>query len=268
MVDERPTDDAVHVESSMVPKHSEKPSLPSWVLRYCPILLLGLFAMAVILPHLLEERTGPHGPLRCCNELRQIGVALITYEARRGTFPAVPASEDADPLAVSWRVLVLPGCGESGIYNTYDFTKPWDSEENRALAEETPDIFHCLDDDQQRPGVTSYVRVVGPGTAWAEGEALDLETLKDSSATTVFVIEIQNSGIGWTDPGDLLLTDLRRLVREHGRVPSPHRKGFNVLFANGAVYGIKASIPEEALVELFSPAPNKSLPQKYLRDPF
>ena len=267
MESERLIDDAPRIDSSMVPKRAEKTSLPSRVLRFWPFILLGLFLIVMVLP-LIGKRTGPHHPIRCCHELRQIGFSLVGYDAKHGTFPAFSTGNDKDNPTPSWRVLILPGCGERFLYDTYDFSKPWNSEENLPLLDEIPDMLSCAADDERRPGDTSYVAVVGPGTASPDGAGIALATLREDSATTAIIIEIQNSGIGWTENRDITLAELKQLIRDRGRFPTPHKNGFNVLFADGAVYGIKASIPERALVELFSPAPKQSLPRKYLCDPF
>ena len=272
MESERLLDDAPRIESSMVPKHAEKTGLPSRILRFWPFILLGLFLIVMIVPlfmvpPLIEGRRGPRVP-GCCYELKQIGMCLCCYRDHHGTGPLFSSGDDEGNPTPSWRVLLLPFMEKDDLFNEYDSSSPWDSDENLPLLDKIPEVFFCAVDDQRRAGDTNLVAVLGPGTAWSQREGIDLAALKRTAATTAIILEIQNSGIGWTENRDITLAELKQLIRDRGRFPTPHKNGFNVLFADGSVYGIKASIPEETLAELFSPAPKKSLPRKYLCDPF
>lgn len=80
----------------------------------------------------------------CKNNLKQIGLALLTYETSRGHFPpskAVPPLDNDCNLQVTWRVLILPELGQSPLWATAEAscrtsTKPW-------LAAEHPGVLAC-----------------------------------------------------------------------------------------------------------------------------
>src|SRR5262245_47846928 len=62
----------------------------------------------------------------------RIGRAICTYmreHAEKRTPPCAIYSKDGRPL-LSWRVLILPYLDEEGLFNQFDLTEPWDSENN------------------------------------------------------------------------------------------------------------------------------------------
>ena len=83
-----------------------------------------LFLLVLCLLPLLFAPT--HGSLRemeCSNNLKAIAIALHSYHDKYGSLPpAYVADENGKPMH-SWRVLILPQLGETGLHERYRFSK-------------------------------------------------------------------------------------------------------------------------------------------------
>jgi hypothetical protein len=168
------------------------------------IVAIVLFVLALI--GLLMPSLGPHRePGRrtsCQNTLRQISIALQNYHDVYHSFPpAYVADANGKPMH-SWRVLILPFLEQKPLYDLYRFDEPWDGPNNRQLAGDLK-ILMCPADGNPGKGQTSYVAVVGPGTAWPGTKSIDAADIKDGVSNTIQVVEVHNSGISWMEPRDL-----------------------------------------------------------------
>jgi prepilin-type processing-associated H-X9-DG protein len=181
---------------------------------------------------------------QCVANLKQIGLALHAYHEGQGQFPA-PALFDRDgrPL-LSWRVAILPQLGYRSLYARFHLDEPWDSPHNRALLREMPREFACPGGPGPRAGRTGYLVVVGPktevgsvNTPFEPTRAADFSEFFDGTSNTALVLETDTL-VPWTKPEDLAWTPGEPLPR----LASPHDGGASVLFADGSVRFLKATI--------------------------
>ena len=177
----------------------------------------------------------------CMSNLKQIGVALHNYHNRYGSFPpAYIADEDGKPMH-SWRVLLLPYMEEGFLYEKYRFDEPWDGPNNRTLHDyyapyNIPCNYSCP--ANTNTNVTSYVAVVGPGTAWPDDKSTKLGDFADGASNTIMIVEMANSGIHWMEPRDLHVLKMHPWInaKSSQAISSNHPGGACVLFADGSVY--------------------------------
>jgi hypothetical protein len=185
----------------------------------CLVCLIGLLLVPAV--HSGREAACR---LRCSNNLKEIALGVLNYEAAHHCFPPTYIADKNGKPMHSWRVLILPypGCGSlHDYYQAYDFADPWDGAKNKKLLAERPTEY-CAEAREYYacPGnrtatapsatQTSYVAVVGPNTGWARARS---KKLGDADWTgwarkTVMLVEVANSGIQWTEPRDLSLDDL------------------------------------------------------------
>ena len=209
--------------------------------RTRPLMILlvgcGLFSGLVLalFPRVRMAETVGRFP-QCTSNLHNIGVALEAYRQEYGCFPPAYVTDDAGRPMHSWRVLILPQMGEPLIYESYNFDEPWDSPNNRKWAEFIPTFYRCPSDDDPT-SATNYVVVVGPDTAWPGRESTTDEDFSDGAENTLLLVEVADSGICWTEPRDLHVTQmpLRINPRAGQGISSRHAGGVNVLYADGAV---------------------------------
>src|SRR5207244_10573632 len=61
---------------------------------------------------------------------------------------------------------------------------------------------------------TSYLALVGPGTAWPGATPIKLNDLGDRAARTIMVLEVAGSKINWMEPRDLEISELKARSEE------------------------------------------------------
>ena len=195
-------------------------------------LLLGIIVSIVFFPALQVPR--PSRRSTCMNNLHQISLAVLQYEAQYHCFPpAYICDKDGKPIH-SWRVLILPYLQYKDLYQQYNFNEPWDGPNNRTLLAKRPRIFACPSDENAWGGdaaTTSYVAVVGKNALWQIDKPRSLDALATSELAghTVMLVEVANSGINWTEPKDFLLDELNT----EGSVPSDIRRSIGHISSSG-----------------------------------
>ena len=195
---------------------------------------------------------------QCTNNLKQISLALLNYEAAYGCFPPAYIADERGRPMHSWRVLILPYMEQQPLYDKYDLNEAWDGPNNRKLAKDIPSVYGCPS-DANRSNVstfTNYVAVVGPQTAWPGAKPVKIADITDGTSRTILVVEVANSGIHWMEPRDLDFTQMIHAVNpKAGRgISSEHAGGANVALVDGSVHFLSEDLPSESLRALLTRA--------------
>ena len=215
-----------------------------------PILLFVL-AVALMVALLIPATYTPHMAARraiCQNNLKQIGLALLNYEAANGAFPPAVFTDAHGKPMKSWRVALLPYCEQRPLYEHYDLSQPWDSPQNRALGKTSVPSFQCPSDPDTTADTaeTNYVRVVGKDTVGGmPNEAVKISDITDGTSTTIMVVEVSGLHINWEEPRDVTVEQFMDLVAK-GRA-SHHSGGFQAAFADGSVHFISYNVAPKTL---------------------
>lgn len=187
---------------------------------------------------------------QCLCNLCQITLALHNYHVAYGSFPPAHVDDaDGKPMH-SWRVLLLPFMEQQTLYSAYNLSEPWDSPGNRKLVRQMPPLFAC---PSRHPGVstglTSFVAVTGPRTAFPDGRTVELDDITDGSSSTIMVAEVENVDIAWTEPRDLDVRAMSFRVNDPKRagISSPHPGGAHVAFADGGKRFLRDRVTPAAL---------------------
>jgi hypothetical protein len=173
------------------------------------LLSLGtLVAIVLFLPAVQSAREAGRR-VTCMNNLHQISLAVLTYEAQYHCFPPAYIPDKNGKPMHSWRVLMLPYLQRKDLYNLYNFNEPWDGPNNRKLLAHRPRIFACPSDNKASATTTSYVAVVGKNALWRPGKprSLDELALHEGASNTVMLVEVANSGVNWTEPRDFCIDE-------------------------------------------------------------
>ena len=159
--------------------------------------------------------------------------------------PAFIADENGRPKH-SWRVLILPylektGIADSGdlkrLYDSYDFSEAWDGPNNRKLAQRMPLVYNCRNDPGRHNATTSYLVIIGEHSAFPGSRSVNLADIHDERSKTILVVETRNSGINWIEPKDYPIEELRlepSKARDR-QVGGNHPGGAYALFADRIV---------------------------------
>jgi prepilin-type processing-associated H-X9-DG protein len=215
------------------------------------LLVSPLLVVPCLVPGSGGSRYSPRS--HCKNNLKQIGLALHNYADMYGSFPpAFIADKNGRPVH-SWRVLILPFIEQSPLYSKYRFDEPWDGPNNSQLASAIIPLYTCPSDDHgAKDGsatMTSYVAVVGDGTAWPEAGTTSYRDIRDGTSNTLHVVEVANSGIHWMEPRDLHVIQMAPMVNaKSGQgISSRHNGGANGLICDGAVRFVPNALSAEDL---------------------
>jgi len=230
-------------------------------------MLIGVTVFALLLGILVsfvrwarQEAQRAH----CSNNLKQIGLALHNYHDVYKCFPfAHVCGPDGKPWH-SWRMAILPFIESNPYYDQYRFDEPWDGPNNRKLHQVEISCYRCPTEDAGVPATTtSYLAVVGPGTAWPVPGQTRIRDFLDGTSNSILIVEVVDSGIHWVEPRDLELQDLQLGINpKSGRgVSSRHIGGACVLLADASVRFVPSDAAPAILRTLATIADGKPDPR-------
>jgi hypothetical protein len=243
------------------PTSASRPAMRTYWPLMILVSLAGLGALtgiAILVSSLLQPAIqaarANNARKQCARNLRQIGAAMLAYEADYGTLPpAYLADEKGTPLH-SWRVLILPYLGEQEkrMYQRYDFNCPWNSAQNAWLSGQMPEVFACpADPNALAMKETSYLVFVGKGTMFPGAKANRRSAATDGLEQTILVVECRGTGIGWLEPKDL--TGSMSMYQIGVDLGGNHAGGMNALMASGTTEFLPVTMPSEHVRALVTP---------------
>jgi prepilin-type N-terminal cleavage/methylation domain-containing protein/prepilin-type processing-associated H-X9-DG protein len=116
--------------------------------------LIGLLLPAI-------QRAREAGRLaQCANNLKQMGVALGTYEQAKKRFP--PGNDQLGSRLHAWSSFILPFLEQASVSDRIDYTKPWDDPAgNLSKVDVTIPTYVCPSGIKQFPGKQDYGGILG-----------------------------------------------------------------------------------------------------------
>ncbi len=187
---------------------------------------------------------------QCANNLKQIGLALLSYDQAHGSLPPAFLANPAGSPLLSWRVLLLAQLDGQSVLDKFNRTQAWNGPNNAAVSNGLPfNLFRCPSGPDNP--FTNYLAIVGPNTAWPGATGRKLSEIKNPSRT-ILVIEVADSGINWAEPRDLTIDQIARGINpKTGLGPSSHHPGgVNALFADGHVEFLPEDIDPKELARM------------------
>ncbi len=190
-------------------------------------------AVVALLLLAIRDAQRPARRLVCLNNLHQIALALKNYEKDHHAFPpAYTTDANGKPLH-SWRSLIVPYLEVQGLYDSIDFTKPWNDPANAKALKMGSAVYQCpsaVGDD----GLTTYLAVVTPNSCIRATEPSSLSKITDGPQATLTVIEVDAAhAVPWMAPIDANENTVLDLGGP--KVKTPHPGGINAAFADGDV---------------------------------
>jgi len=141
---------------------------------------------------------------------------------------------------LSWRVLILPYIEQEKLYQAFRLNEPWDSEHNKKLLAQMPEIFAPPGIKTKEKHTTFYRVFVGPGAIFEGNKGINLLDIKDGTFSTVLAVEA-GQAVPWTRPDELPFDPKKALPKLGGIFNGD----FNVLLADGAVRFVRKPFNEE-----------------------
>lgn len=207
--------------------------------------------VALLLPAVQQAREAARRT-QCSSNLKQIGLALYNYESvYRSLPPAFVADENGKPMH-SWRVLILPYLDQKPLYDSYNFSEPWDGPNNNRLLSQMPAVFRCPSDPGATGGThTGYAGVFGDHSVFRGSAPVELQDITDGTSNTLLVGEADGAGIPWLKPDDVDV-ELHPSIGDVNGFSSHHTGGVQFLMADGSVHFIMQTINPQTLKALFT----------------
>ncbi len=190
------------------------------------------------------------------NNLRHIAIAMHNYADSNKTLPP-PAivSKDGKPL-LSWRVALLPYLENQALYDKFHLDQPWNSEHNKKLIAEMPDVYRSPTAKALSSGKTVYLLPRGRGTMFESAEGARFSEVKDGLSTTMMLVEANaEQAVEWTKPQDVEIDPadpFQKLLGLRGDV-------FLAGFGDAAVRALSRHMDKENLKAMFTPAGGESV---------
>jgi hypothetical protein len=214
--------------------------------------------------------------------IKQLGLAILSYEARVGRFPpAIVHGPDGKPWH-SWRVLILPFLDEQKLFKQYRLDEPWDSPNNKQLIEKMPDVFHDPVYGDSKDHFTNYAAVSGQATIFPvenarfDGTANDLLAnlskfgvsigqISDGTSKTLLLGPVgPERKIPWTKPEDVVCTDKLPPLGQLGSFAMPFKVGHGTAgvfaFADDHVLAIRSEMKMDDFLKLTTRAGDELVP--------
>jgi uncharacterized protein DUF1559 len=202
----------------------------------------------------------PNVRLPATNNLHQIALALLEYQAKEGHFPP-PAIYDAQgkPL-LSWRVAILPYLKREQLYKQFHLDEPWDSQNNKRLVMQMPPAYRSVFGKVVGFNKTAMLAPLGQSVAFFGPEGRTLKDFTDGTSNTILVVEAgPEKAVEWTRPDDLTIDEANPKTGLFGNRDG----GFLAAFADGPVKFIPQSIDDNTLRGLFTINGGEKIPPDF-----
>lgn len=241
--------------------------------------------LALLLPAVQYAREAGRRT-QCRNNLRQIGLGLLAYEAAYLHFP--PGCVENNVLRggkqLAWSVFLLPFIEQDAVWTQFDVNRPFNAAENRLAAGTVISTYLCpstatlakdrrglTTGDRNRNGrwdpgddlaFTDYGGIFGcgrPGYPPMNGvmifdRPLRLKHVRDGASQTMIVGEDTGMGYAWNglwaDGQNIFDITVPINSRQSDELWSDHRGGVHAVFCDGAVHFLEEGIDLETLSAL------------------
>ncbi|MGE0610310.1 MAG: DUF1559 domain-containing protein [Pirellulales bacterium] len=205
--------------------------------------------MALLLPAVQSSREAARR-MQAANNLKQIGLAMHNYADTYRKFPAAASlGKDGKPL-LSWRVYLLPYLDQQNLYLKFHLDEPWDSDHNKQLLDQMPEIYRSPNSAVMHSTKSNYVLPTGEGLLFGGKEGLRFADITDGTSNTVMALEVNDeAAVEWTKPDDWQYDADEPFA---GLLQRPN--GFQVLFADGSVQFISQGLDPDTWKALLTRA--------------
>jgi len=188
-------------------------------------------------------------------QLEEIGWAMRSYYRSFNRYPDPAILDNNTNPLLSWRVALLPFLDDPKareLYEKFHLDEPWDSEHNKALITEMPDVFKCPTAKHSDKGMTVYQLPRGDSTMFPNSHSLTYLDIPDGTSKTISLVEVDDQhAVPWTKPDDWKFNPLTPSFGLGGHF-QPEGKGFFAVIADRSVKFLSKEVPRDDLVALFT----------------
>ena len=165
------------------------------------VFVLGLSVLAFWLGGCFVELRAVRPEFLSRSRFAQLRCALLIYHEVHGAFPPTKYQPKANGPIHSWRVLLLPHIdADKKLYSKYDFSEPWNSKNNLAVAKSVGWEAHLfsINEDMNDGDITNYL-AIGDGDDWPFHKPLKARLIT-AGKDRFLLVEDPDSEIRWMEP--------------------------------------------------------------------
>ena len=127
--------------------------------------------------------------MQCTNNLKQMGVALSSYEQAKKRFP--PGNDQLGNRLHAWSSFILPFLEQSAVSDRIDYTKAWDDPaSNLSKVDITIPTYVCPSGIKKFPGKQDYGGILGAYIK-PDGEPLNPLTTRDEHGGILYATDAE-----------------------------------------------------------------------------
>ena len=201
-----------------------------WVLKFnrvpgrnvLLVFVLLCFFGGLLLPAVAQVRDAARRTV-CMNNMRQILLAILTYESAHGHLPrdTSTVNDKGETIRASWRAHIMPFMEMDSSGFRYRFDEPWDSANNAAMQTRFSDwTFQCP--SHQTGSKTPYKLVAGKGTAFEVNGKVAFNECVDGADFTVALVEDIQNPVEYFKPEDLSVDEAIELFNNTSKKHAAH----------------------------------------------
>jgi prepilin-type N-terminal cleavage/methylation domain-containing protein len=203
------------------------------------LVLAGLVASAVL------RVRDVAGQIGCQNNLRQIGLGLLTYQAAHDTFPSTDSK-------VPWTVEIAPHVDNAAVRSAYDDRYEPGAPANAWLGSYRLEAYLCPKGVETR--LAPHDWLVGNYAANLELLGATPSSCTDGTSVTGLAVEVTS------DQGFAYFTGPSLIF---GPQDCVHKRGLIILYADGSVRWLRESAVERLMPSIGTPAGDDTIPGEY-----
>ncbi len=200
------------------------------------------------------------------DNVKKIHKAMMAYVADHKEFPYYTMESSGGISTFSWRVALLPYLGYQDLYAQFNFERPWDYPDNKALLRFIPPEFVS---PERFDTSTNYLVPLGNGLIFHdfterdeesnEAKLTKIEAVSDGLDNTIVLIEVDDEfAVPWTKPEDYRLFGggggRSSVTRGLGQLRGD---GAIAIWGNGWPFLLSTKVPFQQLYPAFTYAGNE-----------
>jgi|GEM_PF-1780727 len=139
--------------------------------------------------------------------LKRLTIALHNFHDNYDQFPPQALVNTSGDRLMSWRVMLLPFLDQQKLYEQFHLDEPWNSEHNKQLISQMPDVFRPGNGQSPADFHTCLLAPMTENSVFgSRGLPTRIQDVTDGTSNTLLLVEADVSkAVIWTKPEDLVV---------------------------------------------------------------